>query len=513
MSVTKKLVKNRKYDTVNDEGRPSYSIDDKHMLVNMALLGTLDSTFYKSEDENKTMLFDTINKWTEEDVDFLIKTAIYAKEVGGKRTSPIALMVKASTLDFDKFKTNYSRVIKTPKDWSQFMDLARSKSLGRVGIGSGIKKLMISDIAGYNDYLALKYSGEIREMIRMARPKESINPSVIPYIMRRETVNKKGEVNQYFNNLELYKKGKISFAEFSKERVYPYELVSSFGTSPEIWEYLMNTSPIFNFLRNLRNYFANVDADKVLERMEKVFTKEAIKHSKIFPAQLYIAYKENVKDWDIEKPPLKFYRFKDIMTNAIKASLENIAIPFEGRVAVLGDISGSMTSTLTSSHSDINAAMVVGLVTASIMEKNDVIFLPFDSGIRVGGISAMANATDFLSRVSTVENMVGGGTNLAVGFEYLTTFNNKVDNIIGITDNESWFGNDVENAIKTYIKKINPNVKIWLMTIVPNDTQMTKSSNPNITYLYGWNDDIFSLSKSKTVDEQIKEIEAIKWIV
>lgn len=489
-----------KPDKLNKEGFPAYSGTPEHDVVNVLMTGTTANTFYVKVTE---LVMDQVNVLREfGDTEFLAKATVYAREQGYKREIPIASTVVLSTKSLNLFRAIVHRVCKNPHDWQKFIDICRSRLI-RNGLGRAIKREIINAIRDMSSYHAIKYPSAVRDMIRIARPHESVNPTVIKYIME----------GRHEGDEQLEALYKLKHAESERDIIraieegrLPYEVVTGSvpKMTPAIWEALLYQAPYFNLLHNLNNFIRNgvFDREENLEcAIKKLTNPEAVRNSKLFPFRFYIAYRM-LEDFKYSRD------LKDALERAMEISVQNIP-EFDGRVCIAPDVSYSMSSSLTGDYSVVRCIDLVGIFTAMLMKRcrERPLLLPFDTKLRLDMAEKAYRAERMLDIASAFR--ADNGTSLSLPVEYLLRENIEVDYFIAFTDNEEWVGRRFEDALRDYINRVNPDVKVYLVTLMPYRDYPTPTYGANVHYIFGWSDSVLKYICSD-VDEQIREIEKVE---
>ena len=527
MSRTRMFEEKKEKLVTNAAGGKAYKMSNTEALISYVMTGSVDGSYYSSAKENVETISQLLNE--NNDAEFLAKLAVYSRNMGWVRTMPIATLVRVSQLDPAKFKEIYRMVLKTPKDWKQFIDIARSKKI-RQGVGRSIKTAGKVTLAEMKPYYALKYASDVRDMINIVRPAEKINPHLINYLKGKENATdasgeyfSENEIGAYFANFERIKSlstGQEQAEELLKNKrggEYPFEAITgTMHMTDEVWGYLMKISPYMNMIRNVRNFGEKVikgDVAQATLLANRISDINNIKKSGMFPFQFYNAWRT------VNIHATMPTRAKDILTNALRSavltSVENLPdLDIPNGIAIMADISGSMSSVVTGSHSDTRACDLVGLFSAAFKEKygNKVTMLPFEGVVNMSVKDDFDNATDFFKRAETLTPR--GGTNMTAPIEWLLAQNMKVDYIVGFTDNESWvdeygsFSNHTNfySQLLEYRRRVNKDVKAYLFTLIPSGTRQTPS-NEFCTYVFGWNENVLRLF-GKPNGTQMKDIEA-----
>src|SRR5690349_17836240 len=87
-------------NTRNKEGARAYAMTPKHRLAQLAVTGTLNSTFYAQASDQLEGLLDAAQAV---DADFVAKTAIYARQHGHMKDAPALLIAWLSMLQTPHF--------------------------------------------------------------------------------------------------------------------------------------------------------------------------------------------------------------------------------------------------------------------------------------------------------------------------------------------------------------------------------------------------------------------------
>ncbi len=492
-------------DHRNREGFPSYSRSAKEDVVNVLMTGTTANTFYVSAGELVKEQLDVLNSF--EDLQFLAKATVYAREQGYKRELPIASSVVISKRDESKgkklFRATVRRVCKNPHDWQKFIDICRS-GLIRKGLGRVLKEEIINALAEMPVYHAMKYPKAVKDMIRIARPREEVNRTVIKYIME----------NDHSGDEQLEALYRLKHAESDREAVkaiedgrLPFEVVTGSvpRMTPAIWEALLYQAPYFNLLRNLNNFARNgvFDSEENVEyAARRLADPEAVRNSKLFPFRFYIAYRM-----------LEHFRYdyiiKSALEKALELSVENVP-QLDGKVCIAPDVSGSMSSSLTGDYSVVQCIDLVGVFTGILIKKcrELPLLLPFRSDV-VKDIAVQAYEKETILDIASVfepEN----GTSLSAPVEWLLKHREKVDYLIMFTDNEEWVGRPFVEALTDYIR-FNPDVQVYLITLLPYRDYPVPDTEEfrNVHFIFGWSDNVLRYIADDR-EKQIEEIERVE---
>jgi len=168
-----------------------------------------------------------------------------------------------------------------------------------------------------------------------------------------------------------------------------------------------------------------------------------------------------------------------------------------------------MSSRMTGEWSVVQCCDIVGVFTGMMIRRCETvpIVLPFDNSIR----------WDIVERVMAEETILEmakcfgayGGTSLSAPIEYLLRENIDVDHIIAFTDNEEWVGRPFIEAIEDYMRRVNPEVRINLVTLLPYRDYPTPIGWRNVRYIFGWSDYVlrYIAADEKQQVEEVKRVE------
>jgi 60 kDa SS-A/Ro ribonucleoprotein len=181
MSKTKDLFGGKpgavvKADVKNYEGAPAFTRSRDEQLVNVLMTGTFEDTFYASAKELLPEALNIFKEYSSKDPEFLARAAIYARNEGLMRLSPITAVAVLSTSDNKKaFHEAFRKTILQPGDLQDFVQIMLSGKV-REGMGRSVKKAVGDWLGGMTEYWAIKYSSEkqdlsIRDIYRLVRPK------------------------------------------------------------------------------------------------------------------------------------------------------------------------------------------------------------------------------------------------------------------------------------------------------------------------------------------------------
>lgn len=485
-------------EKLSKEGFPSYTRTIEEQVISVLTTGSTANLFYVKAEENIKNLIDVLQKC--DDLEFLAKATIYAREKGYTRTLPIASLVEISRRDASTFKQINKRVCLNPHDWQQFIEIARGKLI-RKGLGRAVKKEIHKVLSNMSEFHAIKYHKAVEDMINVSRPHPKVNPFIIYYIKNKVHA---GEQMQMLEKLKKSQTEEDAIKAIEEGKL-PYEVVSgSTKMTPKIWETLLYNAPYFFLIRNLNNFIRNGVFDKkenLNYALSRIKNKKQIANSKLFPFRFYIAYKML-----IESNSTKVLR--NALEDAIEISTENIP-NIEGKVAIASDVSGSMISSLTGDNSVVQCIDIVALFSAILIRKCSEmpILLPFESKVREDLANKMYSKETIMGMASAFHPT--GGTSLSAPVEYLINKKIPVDYFIAFTDNEEWVGREFLEAFLDYKENIAPECKAYLVTLLPYGDAPAPPDIKDVHFIYGWSENVIRYITTNP-ERQLEEVNEIR---
>jgi 60 kDa SS-A/Ro ribonucleoprotein len=497
-------------NTVNQAGGTAYSMSDKAALAQYAMTGCFNGTYYSSDEEQLKRTLELANKV---DPKFVAKLAVYARQKGLMKDMPAVLAAVVAGKDSDLLSQIFDRVINDPKMLRNFVQVIRSGATGRKSLGTRPKKLIQKYLESLTDEQLFKANvgndPSLQDVIKLVHPKP--------------TNKKRSALYGYLLDKEYSKKDLCplvkQFQSFKKEMSgeipdVPFQMLTALPLTDKHWKQIAENAT-WNQTRMNLNTFArhNVLADpKMVSALaEKLANPELVRKSKTFPYQLFTAYL-NV---DAAVPA----KLVNALQDAADASLDNIP-EFNGKVFVMVDTSGSMSSPVTGNRGSVTTKMrcidVAALFAAAILRKNpDTLIVPFDTRVHIG--QRFNSRDSIMTNAKTLASFGGGGTNCSSALEYVNREAGKGDLVIYVSDNESWVDSGYRaTATMTEWNKFkarNKEAKLVCIDITPNATTQAHDRN-DILNVGGFSDQVFDViarfvELGNNKDLWIKTIESV----
>ena len=164
-------------DGVNYEGFPTFHRSDEEAYLQVLLTNTLTGTFYASEG---TLLDESLHlhaRMTASQPEFAARALAYARNAGLMRLQPIVGLAYLSKAHPEWFHRVFNRVILTPGDLSDFVEIVRG-DVTPGGMGRSIKRAVNARLNGMSEYHAIKYGSggrgySLRDILRVSHPQPS----------------------------------------------------------------------------------------------------------------------------------------------------------------------------------------------------------------------------------------------------------------------------------------------------------------------------------------------------
>jgi 60 kDa SS-A/Ro ribonucleoprotein len=498
-------------DTRNNAGGVAYSLSNQAALAQYAVTGTFQDTFYVGAKDHLKKVEQLAQGCPS---DFIAKLAVYSRQHGRMKDMPAYLLaVLASRNETAIVKKVFPLVCNNSKVLFAFTRIIRSGAVGRTSFGTAIKRLIQDWITGRHPkslYLASVGHSDpsMADVIKMVhpRPQTDEQSAMFKYLLGRDCDTSLLPAD--IQTFEQLKRGQT--AEIPD---IPFRALTNCDLSTAQWKQIALNMP-WNTLRQNLNMLARrgVYDDRGLVRnlAVKLADEEEVVANNAFPFELLATWKATKGQVPIE------------LTNAIQEALEvstrNVpSLPGDTLVAV--DVSGSMCGSPVTGNggkpSIVTVVECAALIACSILRNNKTAMLVgFDSAgsgrwhrrsrasvTLMDGLYGMEHLNPFDSVMTNVEkmNFNGGGTDCSLPFRFLLHKRQHVDNIIILSDYESWAaparwgsGNAAAtcNAWKEYSRK-HRNTKLACVDLQPQDTNQVPDDSGRVVNIGGFSDTIW----------------------
>jgi 60 kDa SS-A/Ro ribonucleoprotein len=495
-------------DTTNDAGGRAYALSPEAALARLAATGCFNGTFYASAETQLERVLELAN---EVDVDFLARTALYARRRAFMKDMPAALCAVLATRDVERLEEIFPQVIDNGKMLRNFVQIVRSGVTGRKSLGSAPRRCVRRWLERAEERRLLEASvgqnPSLADVVKMTRPcpADPVREAFYGWLVGKEV--EAGRLPPLTRAFEEFKR-----APSGEPPDIPFQLLTALSIRPEGWKTIASRAG-WQLTRMNLNTFARhgVFEDTAMVKLisQRLANPELVRRARAFPYQLLTAYRS------VDKAIPK--RIREAIQDAMEAALANVP-SLAGQVVVCPDVSGSMGSAITGyrkgSTSATRCVDVAGLITAAILRKNpDAFILPFEQSV----VSLELNPRDtVMTNATKLASVGGGGTNCAAPLQELNRLRYRADLVIFVSDNESWIqgsgtGRGTAMAREWEVfRQSNPRAKLVCIDLQPNLTAQIPEKQ-DILHVGGFSDQVFDLlaafaSSTGQPDYWIREI-------
>ena len=487
-------------NTVNKAGGVAYDLGAEGALAQYVVTSCLNQVFYASADEQVDKILDLAGKCSTE---FVAKAAVYGHRIAKMKDTPALLanvLANRGPEGLALLERIFPRVISGTKMLRNFVQILRSGKCGRKSFGSKTKRLIQNWLASQTTEQLFKQSvgndPSLADIVKMVHPKpiNDEQKAFYGWLIGKEYsfANLPFAVQQF----EQWKSGvnpnipDVDFRMLSSHM----DKVGEAG-----WKQLARNGG-WNFLRmnlnNLQKYGCFADDNFVREVANKLREAELVRKANAFPYQLLTTF-QNVSGIPTS--------VKLALQDAMEYATANVPA-LNGRTAVCVDTSGSMSSPVTGNRgagatTSTSCVDVAGLMASCVVRQNpDATVVPFDTAVHLVDFnprdSVMTNAKKFARH--------GGGTDCSSALRYLNSVNWKGENVIFLSDNESWYVPQRGPTIAYYgkktgmvaewevLKKRNPKAKLVCIDLAPGSTTQVPD-NKDVLNCGGFSDEVFTV--------------------
>ena len=491
-------------DTVNEAGGTAYKLSDKAALAQYVCTGCFNGTYYSSAEDQLDKVAELAKKV---DTKFLAQLAVYARQNALMKDSPAVLAAFVGARDTNLLAIIFDRVIDNPKILRNFIKVVRSGITGKKSFGSRTKKLIQKYLESLTDEQLFKADvgndPSLQDIIKLVHPRpiNKKRSALYGYLLDKEySVRDLVPLAKEYERFKKEMKGEIPEV--------PFQMLTTLPLTDKHWAQIAENASWTQLRMNLSTFARhNVfqDRNMVVKLAQRLSNPELVKNAKAFPYQLFTAY-QNV---DGSVP----VNLTNALQHAVDASLSNIP-EFSGKVYVMIDVSGSMSSPATGNRGSVTTKTscvdVAAVFASAILRKNpDAEIIPFDTSVHT---NRRLNPQDsVVTNAKILAAFGGGGTDCASALRYVNGKNAMGDLVIYISDNQSWLNNDSGyrgNATMTEWNKFksrNPNARLVNIDIQPYATTQTHDRE-DILNVGSFSDQIFDVIKQFVVFGNNKEM-------
>lgn len=421
--------------TRNNAGGRAYTMSNMHSLAQLACTGVFNNTYYTSAEDQ---LKQTLELCTKVDPAWIARIAVYARNEGFMKDMPAFLLTYLFSLEDKKyFDAAFPYVVNNIGQLRNFVQMVRSGVCGRRSLGSAGKRAISNMLNGMRTsdifWQAVGKGMSFADVLKLAhvRPKDGEHDAFFAYMLGKAEASDFASLPESVQHFELFKRG-----EYNGVPDVPFLRLTSLNLTTEQWRQVarnMTWNQLRFNLNNLARKGVFSDTKLVQELATKLRNPQAVERSRVLPFTLY----NTVKHLDNAVP----MALRNAMNDALEISAKNTPV-LPGNTLVLVDSSGSMGMPVTGNRGSASTTMscveAAGYFAVSILKANpdSTVIMPFDGRVKPvpGGLNPRDSMATLIGKLPTS----GGSTSIQVGIEWAQNQNMKFNQIIVVSDNESW---------------------------------------------------------------------------
>ena len=492
--------------TTNYEGGEAFDPADPRLaLYKRTINQLLEGSFYETDDEQLAAVVRRFDAAADEDPEFVLKLAAYARQELYLRDIPQVLLVLAA--NDDRFKDDSPESL--IREWAPAIIQRMDETATALAIHDqlfggtapwplrrGIEDALVSMADAYTlgKYELSRREVTLHDVFNRVHPKpvDADQEVLFEQFMR-------GDLDDYPDVEPLPSPNTWE------------TVISERGNTQDAWETLLEddeyTLPIFASIRNLRNMLeAGIDEDTVVGHLDL----EAVRYAPLYPFRYYQAYTA-LQNADVQAPAVERW-----LEDAIDVAVETVPDGL-GDTFVAVDLSGSMDMAL-STNSTLRLKEIGALFGAILA----------DQGAEVGGFGddfqtvPMHVDTPVLQRqdaVLAIDEDVGNSTNGWKALEYLRDRGEPVERIVVFTDMQIWDSTPftardtqtVKAAFEAYRDEVSSDTSLYLVDLASYGDLVTPEGYENVYNVSGWSENVLSfIEHAENPKQVIDEIETFE---
>ncbi|QAU12164.1 TROVE domain-containing protein [Halorubrum sp. BOL3-1] len=488
-----------------EDGEAFEPADSRLALYKRTINQLLEGSFYESDDEQLAAVVQRFDTAADEDPEFVLKLAAYARQELYLRDIPQVLLVLAA--NDERFKDDSPESL--IREWAP----AIIQRMDETATALAVHDQLFGGTAPW----------PLRRGIEDALVAMADAYTLGKYELSRREVT----LHDVFNRIHpepVDNEQEALFERFMRGDLDDYPdidpvpspntwdtVISERGNTRDAWETLIEddayTLPIFASIRNLRNMLeAGVDEDTIVAHLDL----EAVRHAPLYPFRYYQAYTA-LQEADIHAPAVEQW-----LEAAIDVAVKTVPVGF-GDTFVAVDLSGSMDHPL-SANSTLRLKEIGALFGAILA----------DQGAQVGGFGddfqtvPMHVDTPVLQRQDAVlaaDEDVGNSTNGWKAIDHLRERGEPVERIVIFTDMQIWDSTPfmardsqtVKSAFDAYRAEVAADTALYLVDLAAYGDLVTPEGYENVYNISGWTENVLTFVKhAEKPAEVLGEIDAFE---
>lgn len=488
----------------NHAGGKSHRKSSEEILASLATTGTFSDTYYATGGDQ----LDLIQQHAKNvDDEFLAKLALYSRNNAYMKDMPAFLCAMLIARQSEYAEAVFDGVIDNARMLRNFVQMIRSGAVGRKSLGSRAKRLVKKFISNMGDYALWQASigndPSLVDVIKLAHPKakDERRNALYGYIMGKPV--DVAMLPDFIQEYEAFVNGNSREAPLNA----PFQKLTALPLTTREWTNIAVRAKWQMTRMNLNTFNRHgVFEDPAMIQMivDRLQDRESIVSARAFPYQLMTAALNVNEDMP--------YEIRGALEAAMEIAIENTPeIPGE-KTCIAIDVSGSMsrpvTGLFTTKSSNVTCLDAAALIGSALRRKNhDAMILTFDYTARELKVHRDAKVMTIATKIKA---KLGGGTNCGSVIQYLLDKDIAVDNLIMVSDNESWADGWRSELSQLWVryKKYHPKARMINCDITPNEYSAS-SERADTLRVAGFSDEVFNVMAA-FLGGGSNQVEAIK---
>jgi len=486
----------------NAAGGYAYQVSEWDQLDRFLILGSTGGNYYFGEFELSKQNVDAVIRCIQEDgvrvVNRIVEISVSGRAV---KNDPaiFALALVAKTGNDVTRSAAASAIPLVCRTGTHLLRFVAEADGLQKGWGRSMKRGVASWFSAKTSeqlaYQAVKYASRdkwaLKDLLRLSHPKVGDNdvyqwilrgtPSGVPLLRARDLLHTEGISPETAALI-------VSELDVPREAI-PTALLNL----PEIWTAMLPKMPLTAMVRNLgkMSSLGLLDSGSTGEGLvlAALRDRERLRRARVHPLSLLVAmavYRQGrgVKGsltWNVSDSVVA------ALSNAVTLAME-FAPPTGRRRLLAIDVSGSMHTNVAGTPLLTHQAAACMAVAASRVETGyEVIAFSSKDYLQGGkGWESLQVRDRRLDDVTATLRSLTGGTDLAIPIRAAATMK-PFDAIEIYTDSETWAGQrHLETEFLDYQRKVNPNVKLAIVSLTANRVTVGDPGMPNVLQTVGF---------------------------
>ena len=493
--------------TANHESGEAFNPDSAELaLTKVVINNLLESTYYESAEEQLESVEEQFDRCADENPEFVLKLAKYARQEENLRQIPQALIVLAANDSRTKeYVRDYAKGIMSRTD-EPLEVLAFNKAYtGSTSVPNCLQDGIESAMHTWNEWQYAKWDQpnkewQYRDLLNLVHPK--------PRDDERGNIFEKiayGDLDDY-EDVEALKQEDTWESELSEDDDRSKE---------EKYRDSLENMGLFPRIRQARDMLeAGIEADEIYGDV----TDEWIRNSRLYPFRFYQAYKAidggvtSSRGLGLTRssggsdsiPTVEKREALDFLEHAMSVSTENLPDVLDDAFVAV-DTSGSMNSPV-SNESDLQCVEIASLFGALVYQRGADL-AAFASSIEEYHGDRRDTVTTLMKEIQSIG--VGGGTaGYLVPNALRDHDRDEYSQVIVFTDLQM-YGGSFNKQWNKYTEQIAPDTSLYLVDLANYGTLQTPEGANDVYQLSGWSENVIDfIDKMENVDGMIREIES-----